>query len=641
MVVEMQKLCLVAMAYDKNALLNALAKTGAAEVKAETPIVNEGGDEYLTVSSRLECALEVLMQADKEANRQKKSAEIELTYSDFLRAEEKKSEVLSVLERVESLKKSEREYISSISKSNSLLAAAKIYSELEMPLTTKSTKHVSFLLGTMPKSAYGEFLKSDEYDEAEFKELACDGENTLLFCAVHKCALSETSAALRESGFVPCPFDTFKTGKEFYKELISKRTEQEENLKGIQSEIIALIPEIPNLKIYYDFVRYLMEKEGLSANFKRTVSTFFLQAYVPKGMEDKVSKELQSVTSALYIEFVEPGEDETPPTLLKNNKAVQNFEAITDMYSPVSYKEFDPNAIMAVFYSLFLGFIMADIGYGILMTVLGGAMYYKCKRPSGIKKLSGVFAIGGIFAIVWGFLFNSFFGIKLNFISSVLPDAQKDMWKLLGVKVPSVLIISMLLGLVQLFAGYICRTVQCFRRKKFAIGINGLFWAMFTLGAALTISGMVEEFGVSTLTTVGGITAGVFLLLAVISAGHGEKLFKRFTKGFGAAYSVINFASDVLSYARLYGLMLSGAVIAQIVSSYSVDFILSGNAVWIIIGLLLLLIGHAFNLAIGLLGAYIHDARLQYVEFYGRFYEGEGEPFKPLGSTHKYIYVSN
>ena len=127
-------------------------------------------------------------------------------------------------------------------------------------------------------------------------------------------------------------------------------------------------------------------------------------------------------------------------------------------------------------------------------------------------------------------------------------------------------------------------------------------------------------------------------------AGRKEKLLGKFTKGFGAAYGIINYASDILSYARLYGLMLSGAVIAQIISGYAVTgmngstgFLMSGNPALIILGVILLIVGHTFNLAIGLLGAYIHDARLQYVEFYGRFFEGEGELFAPLGSNHKFI----
>ena len=159
------------------------------------------------------------------------------------------------------------------------------------------------------------------------------------------------------------------------------------------------------------------------------------------------------------------------------------------------------------------------------------------------------------------------------------------------------------------------------------------------MGVGLAIVGLVDEAQMPLLAYTGGIIAGVSLLVAILTAGRKEKFLGKFTKGFGAAYGIINYASDVLSYARLYGLMLSGAVIAQIVSQYSVDFILGGNPVFILLGVVLMVVGHLFNLAIGLLGAYIHDARLQYVEFYGRFYEGEGELFTPLGSTHKYIYL--
>ena len=127
--------------------------------------------------------------------------------------------------------------------------------------------------------------------------------------------------------------------------------------------------------------------------------------------------------------------------------------------------------------------------------------------------------------------------------------------------------------------------------------------------------------------------------IAVLTAGWKEKGFGKFTKSFGSAYGVINFASDILSYARLYGLMLSGAVIATIIKDYCVDFFQSGNALLILLAVLLLVGGNAFNLVMNLLGAYIHDARLQYVEFYGRFFEGEGTLFKPLGSENKHVFI--
>ncbi len=189
--------------------------------------------------------------------------------------------------------------------------------------------------------------------------------------------------------------------------------------------------------------------------------------------------------------------------------------------------------------------------------------------------------------------------------------------------------------------GYICKAIQCWRRREVGDGIfEGVVWAIFTVGVIIAIFGVLDEVDNIMLAYVGGIIAGVALVVAICTAGRHEKIVGKFTKGFGALYGVINYASDILSYARLYGLMLSGAVIAQIVSQYSIQFITINGGAWIILGILLMLVGHAFNLAISLLGAYIHDARLQYVEFYGKFYEGDGELFNPIGSKHKYVYVA-
>ena len=204
------------------------------------------------------------------------------------------------------------------------------------------------------------------------------------------------------------------------------------------------------------------------------------------------------------------------------------------------------------------------------------------------------------------------------------------------------LLIALEIGVFQLFVGYLCKAVQEWRRGNILDGIcDGVVWAIFSVGVGLAIAGFIDEANIPVLGTIGGIIAGVSLLTAIVTAGRYEKFFGKFTKGFGTAYGVINYASDILSYARLYGLMLSGAVIAQIVSTYGGQFVMSGNIGLVALGIVLFIVGHGFNLVMNLLGAYIHDARLQYVEFYGRFFEGEGELFAPLGSTKRYITVTN
>jgi V/A-type H+-transporting ATPase subunit I len=274
------------------------------------------------------------------------------------------------------------------------------------------------------------------------------------------------------------------------------------------------------------------------------------------------------------------------------------------------------------------------------MFLIGGYLWWKNRaRPTGMSRLAGAFSIGGIFAIIWGALFNSVFGFALLPVT-IMPNAQTAMWHIVGIAVPAVLVIAMLIGVVQLFVGYLCKAVQEWRRGGFWDGtLDGLLWAIFSVGVFMAFLGFVDEAKLPSLIPVGGITAGVTLVLAILTAGRKGKFFGKFTKGFGTAYGIINYASDILSYARLYGLMLSGAVIATIIKDYSVTFFTSGNLLFIILAVVLFVVGNVFNLVINLLGAYIHDARLQYVEFYGRFYEGDGELFRPLGGSQRYIYL--
>jgi V/A-type H+-transporting ATPase subunit I len=644
----MSKLNLAAMNYDRDCILNALQRTRAAEIKLHYDAENtdamaadtENLRDYL---DKTEGALSLLVSEADAYNKENKVKSDDLkdgfdvSYTQFTAAKDMRSEMDSLVNTINGLNLRKKELLSELNKTVKLKEEALIYSAVDSPLEDfTDTRRVKIKLGTMPLPLADNFSAACAAAPLiQCEMLGSDAENALFVFAAHKSVSDTAEGILQESGFVPCPFSGSRSGKEVYDDILCSEEKIRADLKENSEKMYSLAPRVRDMKIYCDYLGFELEKANLSDKLRCTQKTFLLEAYVPKEAQDSVREELSSATNAVYFEFSEPAEDEIPPTLLKNNAAVKNFEAITNMYSPVSYREFDPNTVMALFYSVFLGFIMADVGYGLLMFVIGGFIYLRSKRDTGLKRLSGVFAIGGIFAVVWGLLFNSFFGMQPPFMPTLLPDPQKEMWTVMGIKIPAVLIISLLLG-------YLCKAVQCWRRNHIADGIfDGLVWAVFTVGVALAVVGLVDQFKAPKLITyIGGITAGASLLCAMLTAGRKEKLLGKFTKGFGAAYGVINFASDILSYARLYGLMLSGAVIAQIVSRYAVDFITGGNAMLIILGAVLMIVGHGFNLAIGLLGAYIHDARLQYVEFYGRFFEGEGELFSPLGSDFKYVNLN-
>ncbi|MBD5636982.1 MAG: hypothetical protein HDP28_04085, partial [Clostridia bacterium] len=562
----------------------------------------------------------------------------------FITADGKRQEAEELIAKIKGLAAERVKLNASLAALEKTIVSAEPYKEFDIPFSSfANSSRVRVFLGT------AETAKEELFEGLTEVCVKLEGK-TLLVVALKE-AEKETEELLHGLDFAPCPFlKESGTGKELYARLNEEKKSLLEEIEKNAEEEFALFEDLRFLKVYCDRIAYELEKaESVSEKMLATERVILLEAYAPKGSEEEISSALSSVTDSAYFDFVEPDEDEMPPTLMQNNGLTKNFEAITNLYSPPNAKEFDPTTIMGIFYSVFLGFIMGDIGYGLFMLLGGGILWWKNRvKDNGLKRLAAVFAIGGVFAIIWGFLFNSLFGIGILPVRVMPPLLEGDTnWYILGIAIPALLIVALEIGVVQLFAGYVCRAIQAWRRGKVWDGIlDGVVWAVFSIGVGLAIAGLVEELNMKILAYVGGGMAGVMLLVAMLTAGRKEKLLGKFTKGFGAAYGVINYASDILSYARLYGLMLSGAVIAEIVSGYaltgyggSTGMIVSGNAGLVVLGVVLLLLGHLLNLALSLLGAYIHDARLQYVEFYGRFFEGEGELFAPLGSKHSHVFI--
>ncbi len=647
----MRKLRVAAISYEGDKILDALSKTGAAEIKileAEENIARPVSD-AAALSSRLEEAegalKELVASSERYAKEHKKAFKPEkdgffVTYEEFMNADQKREEAEALIAEIKRLAAERVRLGASLASLEKTILSLSPYKDFEILFSAFSnTPRLRVFLGTV------ENVKEELFETLADACVKTEG-NTVLVVALKE-AEKETEEFLRGLDFAPCPFlKEAGTGKELYARLNEEKKDLLREIEKIDEVEFALCENIRFLKVYCDRIAYELEKaESVSGKMLATERVILLEAYAPKESEEEISAALSAVTDSAYFDFVEPEEDEMPPTLMRNNGLTKNFEAITNLYSPPNSKEFDPTTVMGIFYSVFLGFIMGDIGYGLFMLIGGGLLWWKNRvKDNGLKRLAAVFAIGGVFAVIWGFLFDSLFGIAILHMRVMEGNTN---WHVLGIAIPALLIVALEVGVVQLFAGYVCRAIQCWRRGKIWDGIfDGVVWAVFSIGVGLAIAGLVEELNMIILAYVGGIAAGAMLLAAMLTAGRKEKILGKFTKGFGAAYGVINYASDILSYARLYGLMLSGAVIAEIVSGYaltgyggSTGMIVSGNAGLVVLGVVLLLLGHLLNLALSLLGAYIHDARLQYVEFYGRFYEGEGELFSPLGSKHAHVFI--
>ena len=653
----MSKLRLAGLTVEKNSILNALARTGAAEIKEFTlPSVSaaEGGEEeYREIaekSARVETAIERLTAAaENYAREEEKDLSFlkdgfDVSYADFISAADGEAEALGICARVEAICAADAEAEGNIVRSNARLKSLNCYLPVKEKFSEfRDTKFARVAFGSVSAEKIPEiegYVSGSEAVTVQFWE-AVNGVCAILFAA-HRNSESEAFAFLSAAGFQRCPFTGDVNAGDVEKECRAEIGENEKIKRENAAALYALSVEIKKLKVLSDYYAFEAEKISASGKMPRTKAAFLLEAYVPAEAQNDVSSAINGVYDNLFYEFAEVDKDEMPPTLMKNNKVVKNFEFVTNMYTPPNYREFDPNAVMAIFFSIFMGFIMADVGYGLIMTIGGFIMAFRQTRDTGMKRLATVIGIGGVFTIIFGLLFGSFFGFSnLPFMPPPLIENVNVM--LAGsINLPLILLIALAMGIVQLMASNACRAYAEFREGRVVDGIFfGIIWVIFLGGLLAVVLGFTDEFNMGYLVLPGGITCGASLLVAAVTAGMHERGFGKFTKGFGAVYGIINYFSDILSYSRLYGLMLSGAIIAQIVADNSWSLLTSGNVAFIIIGLVVMVVGHAFNLAMGLLGAYIHDARLQYIEFFSRFYSGEGELFRPLGGEHKYVFVND
>ena len=456
----------------------------------------------------------------------------------------------------------------------------------------------------------------------------CDGKKDEFMTAVCENEANQLRDTLKEFSVTVTSTEQKYVDEELYDNYIKNLDEYE--TKNAKNVVKTYENDLDLFKVYYDYLCSQKQKIEINKDFGFTQKTFALEGYVERDKKQQLEDLISANNLSVSYEFSKPKESDDVPTKTQNKKLVKPFEFVTNMYSVPKYGEIDPNFFVGFFFSLFFGFIMADIGYGIVLLMIGLFLSLKKNSAPGLKALMKVVAIGGACAVIFGLLFGSFFGYtneNMTFIpKGVLPDPSKN--------VMLYLIASVAIGAFQIMVSFLLKGILLIRRGKFATAICSAFaWDVFFIGATLFI---LDFTGVTTgLKTIGLVVTLVGIGTAVLGNILINKGFDRIAKSFGSLYSILNLFSDLLSYTRLFGLMLSGVIIATIVNQLASSFYLT---LWKIpFGVLISLIGHTFNVAMGALGAYIHDARLQYIEFFSRFYEGEGELFTPFGSNFSYI----
>jgi V/A-type H+-transporting ATPase subunit I len=390
---------------------------------------------------------------------------------------------------------------------------------------------------------------------------------------------------------------------------------------------------------------------------------------MPEAAEQKVLTGLSAFECA--CEVSEPEEGDVVPVLLKNNAFASTFEWVIEMYSYPKYGSFDPTFIMGIFYFLIFGLMFADVGYGLLLVIacFGGVKLLNPKE--GLKRTLYMFGYCGISCMIMGVLFGGWFGdLPVAIMNNFFPEfggqaantpighffSNGVFFNPVSSSIPF-LFVALGMGEIHLIAGMAVNMVQTWKSGKRLVALceNVPYWVMFAgidMMAPLAAAGMISSEPLAPATeallqSLSGI--GMYVMIAGLAMilflkGIGEKtVFAWLIKGLGGLYSLINFASDLLSYSRILALGLVASVIAQVINMLT--GMGASGPIGFIFMLVIMILGHGLNLAINLLGTFVHAARLQYIEFFGKFYEDGGEAFKPALPAEEYSedtsYVPN
>ena len=533
------------------------------------------------------------------------------------------------------------------SRQRSLAESLEPWLDLDMPLGMEGTARANVLIGSFSSK-----VKLDEVDstlaqaseEAELFRISVDKSSQYVALVFIREALGNVQEVLRTYGFAPAGFSGFKgTARETLaaanQELAELAAEKESCVAAIVGESVRR----DDLKLASDRVSTQIAMAEAEGRLYGTDSVVMMEGWMPAEREEELARVFEKYDCAW--DSREPEEDEYPtvPVSLKNNKFSNALNMVTNMYSLPAYGSVDANPIMAPFFILFYGLMMADMGYGLIMIAAAIVAMAKIKPRGGSLCFCQLLLYGGISTLLMGALTGGFFGDAPYQLVHMFNPAST--WEGLPYLVSpvndSTLVLygAMVLGVLHLNTGMVVSFVLKCRRGHV---VDGLFeevplWIILVGGVmmGLKLLGVTDAlFGIGKIVLI----AGAVLLL--VGSARGAKGFGIIGAAFGCIYNTVTgWFGDILSYSRIMALMLAGGVVAQVFNTIAAMPATSSgvNAVTIIVFILIFLIGHGLNFALNLLGCFVHDLRLQCLEFFGKFYEDGGKPFQPLGFKSKYV----
>lgn len=554
-------------------------------------------------------------------------------FDEFDKACERYPELDKIIKELESFNDEILECKNSITRLKNQNEQLSVYSGLDIPFDKfKSTDTTTVKLGLVPVVNMTQLEEVfNIYPLTYLVKFHQSLKNYAVAVIYHNDCKAETENKLSELEFSESLFDYDKTASQIIKDNDDKIAELKKRIDDIALSVVKYDEYLPLLKLLSDYYNLELKKAEADSGIRETSKAYVLEGWIPAAFTEFFDSKLEKSNLLYDVSYRDPKEDEIPPTWCVNNGLVSKYETVTNMYTAPKYKEVDPNPFVTVFFFIIFGMMMSDAGYGLIMA-LASAIVLKLSKPKdGDGKLIFIILMGGISTIAWGIVFGGYFGLTFH-----------PLWFAPLDEPVSMLILSLALGIIHIITGMGINAYVAFKNKDYIEAVFGILsWYVLFLGIGLfALTLLFDNFALK-------ISSYVLLALGAVmvflggALGKGKSFLKRIMGGLKKYYDIIGYFSDILSYCRIFGLGLATGAIAMVVNTIAEIIIgmFPQNLAFIgvIISIPILVLFHLFNIAINVLGAYIHNCRLQYIEFFSRFFTGGGRLFYPLGTRTKYI----
>lgn len=666
-VMPMQRIGIYALKSRRKPILELIQRRGVVEIhaeKAEDAVFRQTDTapakaRFENNTSTLQAALEALdkLEPEKKSLLAPLEGRTPIPLSRYEETAGAAGKTLRAASRVNALWKKCADDRAEILRLEAQIRMLEPWSRLDVSMRTTGTASTAAFIGSFPADYTEEALKAEiargapEIDGVAVEVLSAGTQQTCAFLLCHASNGAKLEAFLRSIGFT-YPADRSKKPPQARMQDLNARIEKlRAEIDGAEAEIRTYAALRGAMQYTIDYFSMRIEKYDVLGRLWQSPHVFVITGYIPAESAPALEKELTEKFEA-YVELETPAEDEDVPVKLKNNAFAAPVEGVLESYSMPGRKEIDPSTLMAVFYYFLFGMMLSDAGYGLLMVIGCGIALAKFKNmEESLRKFLKMFLYCGISTVFWGAMFGSFFGDAVTVIGKTFFNvdiAIPALWFTPLNEPMRLLLFSFLIGVIHLFAGLGAQFYQLARQGLWKDAIfDVVFWYMLVGGGILYLLSMqmfadMVSLGFTlpaAVGTAGAIAAGIGAVGIVLTAGRESRSpFKRLLKGLYGLYGVSSYLSDILSYSRLLALGLATGVIASVFNQMGA--MLGNSPAGVAVFVFAFLVGHTLNLGINVLGAYVHTNRLQFVEFFGKFFEGGSRKFNPFSAKTKYFKIT-